>query len=180
MNDISMHILDIAQNSFKANATLLKLIIDENVNENYLRISFIDDGCGIDSEKLKTIDSPFSTSRKTRKVGLGIPLLKLACLQTGGDFVIESEVNKGTSLHATFVYDSIDRAPLGDVADTIYLLFINDDNVDVEYIHKYNDKEFALRTKELKEILNGVSFKEYEIMMWIKDFIEENLSNIKK
>lgn len=180
MNDLSMHILDIAQNSFNAGASLLKLIVEENINDNYLKISFIDNGCGIDSEKLKTIESPFTTSRKTRKVGLGIPFLKQACLQTGGRFEIQSQVGIGTTLIAQFVYDSIDRAPLGDLVDTIYLLFINEENVDVDYKHIYNNNAFEIKTSELKNILQGVSFKEYDIMVWIKGYIEENLKEIKK
>ncbi len=117
MEELSLHLLDLIQNSVKAGASLISIIISEKAN--WLTIILEDDGCGMSEEFLQKVDSPFTTTRTTRKVGLGIPLFKQAALMAGGDFSITSKPGVGTRLKATFELDNIDREPMGDLAGTM-------------------------------------------------------------
>ncbi|MGN1295779.1 MAG: ATP-binding protein [Bacilli bacterium] len=184
MNELSLYLLDITQNSIKAQAKVVQINIEENLNKNLLSIDIVDDGCGMSKEVVSKVSDPFYTTRTTRKVGLGIPLLKELCELCCGTFSIESEVNKGTTLKCTFVYDNIDLPPFGDLPETIYTLAINEENVEIIYNHRYVDKEgnvkeFCFNTIEIKQILDGVSLKEYDVMVWIKSYITEFLETIR-
>lgn len=172
MNELALHILDIVQNSFKAKAKLVKITIDEQ--KNIMKIIIEDDGIGMDKETVKKVLNPFYTSRTTRKVGMGLPLFKEICENTGGNFKIESEQNKGTIVTATINKDSIDALPLGNICETILILIINEFLIDIEYKHIVDDKNYIFKTKEVKEILNGVSFTDPNIYNWIKEYLEEN------
>ena len=114
MEELSLHLLDLIQNSVKAGASLVEIIITEKAG--LLTIILEDNGCGMSEEFLSRVESPFTTTRTTRKVGLGIPLFKQAALMAGGDFSITSRQGEGTRLTATFELDNIDRAPMGDLA----------------------------------------------------------------
>ena len=116
MQEISLNILDIAQNSIRADATLIEIIIEENPETDLFAFTIKDNGCGMDAEMVKTVSDPFVTTRTTRKVGLGISLLKAAAQQTGGDIKLESELGVGTVIRADFSYGHIDRQPLGDIS----------------------------------------------------------------
>jgi phosphoglycerate-specific signal transduction histidine kinase len=119
MRDISLHILDIVNNSLAAGADLIEILVVEETTADRLRLTIKDNGRGMDSELLDRVTSPFVTSRTTRRVGLGLSLLKAACDRSGGRLDIESEPGKGTTINACFKYSNIDRPPLGSVADTI-------------------------------------------------------------
>jgi len=179
MNDLSLFILDIVQNSFTANSTLVELIIDENKDDNLLTIKIIDNGCGIKEKDLIKITDPFYTTRKTRNVGLGIPLFKEICERANGDLDIKSTHKLGTTIEATMEYNHIDRLPLGNIAESIYTLFIND-YADVSYIHFINNKKFELKTIDMKSILDGLSIKNYKVMQWLKDYIDQELHKIEE
>lgn len=172
MNELSLHILDIVQNSFKAKAKLVKITIDEQ--KNIMKIVIEDDGIGMDNETVEKVLNPFYTSRTTRKVGMGLPLFKEVCENTGGNFIIESELNKGTIVTATINKESIDALPLGNICETILILIINDLQIDIEYKHIVDDKNYIFKTEDVKEILNGVSFTDPNIYNWIKEYLEEN------
>lgn len=178
MNELSLYILDIVQNSLKADSKNVQLIINEDKVLDLLIVTVIDDGKGIKKEQLEKITSPFYTTRTTRKVGLGIPLFKELCELCEGNLKIESEVGKGTTLIATFKLNSIDLPPLGNIIDTLYLLIINEENVDIKYTHIRNGKEFSFDTKEIKEILDGISIKEPSIMTWFKNYVKEGLEEL--
>lgn len=180
MKELSMHILDIIMNSIKAQAKLIELIIDENTINNYIKITVKDNGKGMNREELKQVTSPFFTTRKTRKVGLGISLLKEACERCNGYLEIDSEENKGTVVECYFERDNIDRAPLGNMGDTV-LTVINGLN-SCEFIYKYifNDKNFTLNTVEIKEKLGELKINDSNVLMWIKEYVEENTKEIKE
>ena len=129
MVDLSLHILDVATNAFKAKATLVKIIIEEK--EEFIQVSIEDDGCGMSDEVLQQVTNPFFTSRTTRKVGLGIPLFKQTCEQTGGYFNIVSQVGVGTCVTACMYTNSIDAIPLGDIGESIFVLVINPYDIDI-------------------------------------------------
>ncbi len=168
-----MHILDIAQNSVAAGATHIIISINENISGDVLEVSVIDNGCGMSPEFVKNVTDPFTTKRKTRKVGLGIPLLKLAAENTGGSFSVKSELGKGTEILAVFGYSHIDRQPLGDMAETMLGLITAYENIDFIYKHCVSDKVFSFDTREIKSILSDVSLGNPEVYLWLSDYLKE-------
>ena len=177
MVDLSLHILDVATNAFKAKATLVKIIIEEK--EEFIQVSIEDDGCGMSDEVLQQVTNPFFTSRTTRKVGLGIPLFKQTCEQTGGYFNIVSQVGVGTCVTACMYTNSIDAIPLGDIGESIFVLVITPYDIDIWVKMTFKDTqkdEFLSDTREFKKILDGISLKEPSIMVWIKEYIQSGLS----
>ncbi|MBO5453753.1 MAG: ATP-binding protein [Clostridia bacterium] len=178
MKELSLNILDIAQNSISANADLIYITVHENISENYLKIIISDNGKGMSKEFLKTVTDPFSTTRKTRKVGMGISLLKLVTEQTDGAFSIQSEIGVGTVVTAEFTLNHIDRPPLGDIEQTISTLISCNEHIDFVFTRKVNKNEFVLDTREIKKILNGVSLSEPDIIIWIQEYIKENENNL--
>lgn len=180
MKEISLHILDIVQNSISAKASIIKLIVLESTIENKLIVIIEDDGKGMDKEFLKTVSDPFITTRTTRKVGLGISLLKASAERCQGNFMIDSEIGIGTKVKASFQYDHIDRAPLGNMAETIVSIILSlGENTELIYFHRYNHQEFTFDTREIKKILgNEVSIFQSEVVDWIKDYVKEGLKNL--
>ena len=177
MKELSLNILDITENSVKAGATLTEITIDES--DNAMTISVKDDGCGMTEDVVKSVVDPFYTTRTTRRVGLGIPLLKLAAEQTGGGIEISSTPDDksggyhGTEIKAHFFKDHIDFTPLGDVIATVTTLIQGHPDTDFLFLHRKDGKEVRLYTPELKEALDGVSLAEYEVIQWIKEYLEE-------
>lgn len=179
MKELSLHILDIIQNSIKAQAKMIKLFIHEDEANNSLTIIVEDDGIGMNKELLARVCDPFTTTRTTRRVGLGISLLKAAAERCQGDFNIYSQLGKGTKVIANFQYDHIDRAPLGNITETIISILLSLDNIGFLYQHRYNQREFLLDTREIKNILGDeVSILQNEVILWIKDYIKENFKKI--
>lgn len=179
MLELSLHILDIVNNSVKANASFIKISVEEAINENLLNISIEDNGCGMDKEFLSNVTDPFKTTRTTRKVGMGLSLFKQAAESTGGKLSVTSEKNVGTKVNVQFVYDHIDRQPLGDMAETMLTLISGNELIDFLYIHTVNEKSFKFDTREIKQILGeDISLGSPEIVMWMKDYIKEGLLEI--
>lgn len=179
MLELSLHILDIVNNSVKAGADLISVMVDEAKNENLLKITIKDNGCGMDSEFLAQVTDPFKTTRTTRKVGMGISLFKAAAENTGGGLVINSQKGVGTEVNVSFTYDHIDRQPLGDMAETMLTLVSGNETIDFVYTHKINEKSFILDTREIKQILgDDISLGSPEIVAWLKDYINEGLNEI--
>ena len=174
MRELSLNILDIAQNSISAGASLITVEVSENTTDNTLLIGIYDNGKGMSEEQVKSVIDPFFTTRTTRKVGMGIPLFKMAAEQTGGSLEIKSELGVGTEVRAYFKTDSVDFTPLGDVASTIQMLITMNTDRDFVYKHIVNEKEFVCDTREIKEILGDVPLDTYEVSQWLKDFITEN------
>ena len=179
MTELSLHVLDITKNSTKAGATLIEIIVDENIDDNLLTIEIIDNGCGMDEDFLKDVLNPFKTTRTTRKVGMGLSLFKSACVQTGGDLEITSRVGEGTKVKATFIYDSIDRQPLGDMASTMTALIGGNEKTDFIYTHHYNAAEIVFSTIEIRKILGEeVELSNIEVLDWIEGYINEQIQNL--
>ncbi|MDA3866692.1 MAG: ATP-binding protein [Salinivirgaceae bacterium] len=178
MKEIAQHILDIANNSVRARATLIEISINEDIDNDNFVVTIKDNGEGIPEDKLEAVCDPFVTSRTTRKVGLGIPLLKLNAERTNGSFCIESEVGKGTVLKAVFKHKNVDRPVIGDIAGVITMLATTDPKIDVVYIHAKQSNEYIFDTREIKNELNDVLISNPQIMRFIKEMIEENLESI--
>ena len=174
MTELSLHILDIVQNSIKAGADLIEIKVNEDTLANYLDIEIIDNGCGMEEEFLKDVVNPFRTTRTTRKVGMGLSLLKNACELTGGNLFITSQVGVGTKVKASFVHDSIDRQPLGDMASTISTIIGGNDKIDYIYTHTYNQDSFEFFTKEIRKVLGEqVELSNLDVLNWIEEYITE-------
>ncbi|MBV1756358.1 MAG: ATP-binding protein [Dethiosulfatibacter sp.] len=180
MKELSLHILDIVQNSIKADATLIEIEIDENTTSDLLTIAIKDNGNGMDEETLQKVIDPFFTTRTVRNVGLGIPLLKIAAERCNGSFEIKSQIRVGTEVKAVFGYNHIDRAPLGRIGDTIMVLLNNSERFEIYYKHIYNGSDFVFDTKEIKRILDDVDISSPDILLWIKEYIRENIEDLKK
>ena len=182
MKELSLNILDIAENSVKAKATLTEIGITEEGDLLTLKIK--DDGCGMTEETLKTVTDPFYTTRTTRKVGMGIPLLKLEAELTGGGLEITSKhiseypEEHGTVVTATFYKNHIDCTPLGDVVASITTLIQGHPDTDFLFTHKTEEREVALDTRELREVLGeDVPLNTYDVIKWIEDYINEQYLN---
>ncbi|MEG0546507.1 MAG: ATP-binding protein [Oscillospiraceae bacterium] len=178
MRELSLNVLDIAQNSISAKATLIEIEVLENTFEHTLLIKISDNGKGMTKEQVVNVKDPFFTTRTTRKVGMGIPLFKMAAEMTGGFLEIESEVGVGTKLSASFNTDSVDFVPLGDMCSTISMLITMNIEIEFIYIQKLDENEFVLDTRELKTILGDVPLNEPDIAEWIKEYIKENINNL--
>ncbi len=180
MNELSLHILDICQNSIKANAGLIQIIITDSVIDNIFKIKIIDNGFGMDKKTLSEVSDPFFTTRTTRKVGLGVSLFKMAAEMSSGNFKISSTKNKGTTIIATFQRDHINRAPLGNIEETLIILILNEKNINIYYEHNYNNKKYIFDTREVRNALEGIPFTDYNVILWIKNNIKEGIINIQK
>jgi hypothetical protein len=178
MRDLSEHIMDIIQNSVRANATLVELEISEDVTEDKYTLLFKDNGCGMSEDVLAKVADPFFTSRTTRKVGLGISLLKQNAEQTGGSLTIWSKEGEGTKLEVVFSHSNIDRPVLGNIAETMMLLVGANPEMDFLYKHTTSAGEYVFDTKEVKEVLEEVSLSDPNILVYLKEMINENISAI--
>ena len=176
MRELSLHLIDIIQNSVVAGATLIEIELDANTIENYLKITIKDNGCGMDVETLKKVKDPFVTSRKTRKVGLGLSLFEAACQRCGGYLDISSEKGIGTTVTAFMKFNHIDRSPVGNIVDTLVSSLLNE-NTDIVYRHIFNGESFEFDSREIKKIV-GDDLSDPEILNWTKDYIAENKENI--
>lgn len=178
MKELSLNILDVAKNSVKAGAHLIRIEIDEMVET--LRITISDDGCGMKPDFLKNVTDPFTTTRTTRPVGLGLPLLKLQAEQTGGSLDVRSKHiddfpdSHGTVTSALFYKNHIDMTPLGDVCGSVVTLIQGSPDIDFLFVHRMPDREVSLDTRELREVLGGdVPLDNAEVLMWITENLRE-------
>lgn len=178
MKELSLNILDIAKNSVKARASLITVIIDEQGPWRTLTIA--DDGCGMPPEMVAAVTDPFTTTRKTRPVGMGLPLLKLAAEQTGGTLTVRSsqaEEDHGTVVTATFDMTHLDCVPLGDYAGTMVTLIQGSPDIDFSFLYRSATGEISLETKQMREILGDVPLDTPEVLAWVYESLcapEEN------
>ena len=178
MQDLSLHILDVAENGIAAEADLIRICVDENHLENRLIIVIEDNGKGIPDIMLDRITDPFVTSRTTRRVGMGLSLFKAAAERCGGSFSIESEPGKGTCVRAVFQYDHIDRAPVGNMVSTIVSLIAGYPEIDIDYTHMYDGRDFTFDTRELRAELEDVPLNEPAVLQHLRHAIKEELDHI--
>ena len=171
MKDLSLSVLDIAMNSVRAEASLIGITVDED--GQILTVLITDNGFGMDAEFLSRVTDPFTTSRTTRSVGMGIPLFKQAAEQAGGSFSITSEPGRGTELTATFQIGHLDRPPLGDMASTITTLIQGSPEIDFVYRHTAPGGEASLDTRELRGALEGVPLDTPDVLVWIQERLTE-------
>lgn len=178
MVELSLNILDIAQNGIKAGASQIAITVHTNSALGEMIISIADNGCGMTVEQVSRVTDPFYTTRTTRRVGLGIPFFKMSAEMTGGRFSITSTPGVGTTTTAIYKTDSIDLMPLGDMAATMISLISVNGNLDFRYTFGVDEDSFTLDTTEIKATLEGLPIDAPEILSFIGDMIGENTDEI--
>ncbi len=172
MKEIALHALDIAQNSTAAHATRLDITLTES--DGTLTLALADNGVGMSPQLLAQVSDPFTTTRTTRKMGLGLPLLRLAAEQTGGTLSIESTEGVGTTVTAVFLAGHIDCPPVGDMGTTITFLLQGTPDLHLCYRHRVGQRVFVLDTDQLHDQLGpDISLAEPEVILWIRDYLQE-------
>ena len=178
MQDLSLHILDLVQNSISAMADTVDISIIEDAEKDWLSIKIQDNGRGMESQVLDVVTDPFYTTRTTRKVGLGLPLFKAAAEGCGGKFNITSTPAVGTCVEASFVLSHIDRPPFGNLADTLITIILCNPDITLIYNHKTNYGFFRLDTGEISDRIAGIAINHPDVIDWIKSYIVEGLNEI--
>ncbi len=176
--DLSLHILDIVENSIRAEAKNIKIKIIENIKKDLLTVEIEDDGKGMNKEMVKKVFDPFTTTKTGHKVGLGLPFLAQAAKMANGDLKIESQLNKGTKIKAFFQYSHIDRQPLGDMTETMLTLITCNPHINFLYLHQKNSKKYILDTGKLKEKLKGINLNSPNILKIIREDLKAGLLNL--
>jgi hypothetical protein len=179
MLELALHILDIAENSTRAGAMLIVIAIVEDLTKDVFSFEIRDNGSGMDKETLERAMDPFYTTKKVRRVGLGLPMLANACTQAGGRFEIESQVGVGTRVYAGFVHSHFDRQPLGDIAGVVSMLILGNPDRDFLYTHTVNGSTYTLDTRELREELGDIPLNHMEVINMIRNNILEGLEELK-
>jgi anti-sigma regulatory factor (Ser/Thr protein kinase) len=179
MRELSLHILDLAQNSIEAGARNVIIEINENENSFFVfRIS--DDGHGMSEEMLQKIRDPFVTTRTTRKVGMGIPFMDMVTKQCGGHLRIQSRKGEGTVVEAAFAKDNIDRPPLGDIVSSIKVLLVGTPELELQFIYKIGAAGFEVDTKTIRSFLGDeADFTRPEVYTWLEEYLKQEISRLR-
>jgi hypothetical protein len=175
MLELAAHILDIAENSVRAGASLVEITIIEDEEKNLLSIEINDDGSGMTQEEIEKVFDPFYTTKKVRRVGLGIPLLSDAAQRAGGNLQLTSIKGKGTNLKVTFELNHIDRQPLGDIVSTLIILIAGNCDIDFLFRHQNNQRLFEMDTREIRKEIDDIPLNHPEILKYIRGVLEDGL-----
>lgn len=178
MRDLALHILDIIQNSTAAGAAAIDTEIRADRDTGMLEITIGDDGRGMSEELLTKVTDPFSTTRTTRRVGLGIPLFKASAEQAGGSFRITSQTGTGTVVKSSYKIEHIDRPPLGDVAGVITDIAAAYPEVEIRLVLECGGNRFVFRSGEVRKTLGEVPLAEFEVAQWLRGYIGEGIKEI--
>ncbi len=179
MRELSLHVLDALENSVEAGATSIELVIEERLKADTLEIVIRDNGRGMSPEFVRQVLNPFVTTRKTRHVGLGLPLFAAAARRCNGDLRVESEAGVGTTISATFQHSHIDRAPVGDMAGSVMAILLSDRPVDIRYRHTVDDRQFELDTAEVRKELGTVPLSHPDVRGWLQSVLTEGLADLR-
>ena len=179
MRDLSLHILDLVQNSVKAGASLVQVRIRDSAGDDAVVIEIADDGCGMDADLLARVTSPFTTTRTTRRVGLGIPMFKANAEGSGGSFSIDSRVGEGTRVKGVFGRSNIDRPPMGDLQGPMLTLVLGTPEYpDYLLLYETDDTSFTFDTREVRRALDGLPLDLPEVVSWMRDYLREGFEQI--
>ena len=180
MQDLSLHILDIVENSIRAEADRVDIVITEDEEQDLLTILIRDNGRGMDEETVRRVLDPFTTTRTTRRVGLGLPLLAESARQSGGDITVESEPDRGTTVRAHFRHGHIDRAPVGDMAGTLTALIAGNPGTDFIYTHIVDGATFTLDTRETRRKLGDDALTDPRVIGRLKQRVATSVDRLRK
>lgn len=176
MKELSLNILDVAKNSVTAGATRIEITVAETPER--LTITITDNGCGMTPEFVRQVTDPFTTTRTTRRVGMGLPLMKMEAQMSGGDLSIESQLGQGTTVISWFDPRNIDMPPLGDLTSSVTTLIQGSPDIDFIFTHQTPNGEYTLDTGEIRTIMGDIPLCEPEVIAWLTDYLHENESNI--
>ncbi|HAA47146.1 MAG TPA: histidine kinase [Synergistaceae bacterium] len=180
LQDFSQYILDIAENSLKADANIVDIDIVEDTKDKTLTLTVADNGKGMDEKEVLALHNPFYTTRTERRVGLGIPFLKYAAELCGGSLEILSEKGKGTTIRASFKSDCIDCPPMGEIADTLVALVVGWPDRDFSFRYAFDGKSFSVNTKEIIEVLEDRRLlAKPETALWLRRYLKENIETLR-
>jgi anti-sigma regulatory factor (Ser/Thr protein kinase) len=180
MQDLSLHILDIAENSIDAQAKTIRILLRENSQDDLLTLEIIDDGKGMDKESLRKALDPFYTTKKTRRFGFGLSLISEAARMANGTFSVDSDPGKGTHIKAVFQASHIDTKPFGDIPQTLITLIMGHPEIEFIYTHRVDASEYSLDTQEIKAQLNGMPINSPEVLNLIKKDIREGIASLRR
>lgn len=181
MRELSLHILDLMENTLAAGARHIRVTIEEDTRANTLTITVADDGCGMDAETQARAVDPYYTTRTTRHVGLGLPLIKAAAEQCAGSFELSSRVGEGTTVVADFQRDHIDRAPLGDMVSTLMGALLSRQNGwDLEFVHRIDEHELRLDTAEVRGVLGDIPLGHPAVREWLESFLIQEYEELNR
>jgi len=173
VRELSLHILDVLENAVEAEASRIKIKIDEDIEADQMVIEIRDNGRGMNEERAARVLDPFYTTRETRHVGLGLPLLSEAARRCEGDLSVESEPGKGTMVKAVFRRSHIDRAPLGDIPTALLAILLSERSIDLDYSHRIGGREFRFDSSEIREELGDVPLTHPKVREWLLQFLQE-------
>ena len=176
MRELSLHILDVMENSVEAGATQIRLSIEEDCRADTLIITVEDNGRGMSEDLVQKVLDPFTTTRASRHVGLGLPLFAAAADRCQGRLRVQSQPNVGTTVIAIFQHSHVDRAPLGDMIGTLMAVLLSEHPVDVRYRHTVDDRTFVLDTAEVRQELEGVPLWHPLVRQWLECTLTEGLA----
>jgi anti-sigma regulatory factor (Ser/Thr protein kinase) len=175
MRELSLHILDIARNSIEAGATALQITVAEQPATDTLELTVRDNGRGMDEDTARRATDAFFTTRETRKVGLGLPLLRATCERCGGTLEVRSRPGEGTEVHGTMRLTHVDRPPLGDMGKVVQALALEADRTSLRYRHQTPARRFELDTHELRKELGGVPVTDPRVLCWLAEFVKNGI-----
>ncbi|MDR3590215.1 MAG: ATP-binding protein [Negativicutes bacterium] len=178
MRELALHILDLVQNSIEAGATRILLEVIENDRADTMTIRVTDNGRGMDEETKRRVLDPFVTTRKTRRVGLGLPLIDMSTKRCDGYLTITSTPGQGTVVEAVYRHSHLDRPPLGNMVETVKTLVVANPELDFTYSHVVNDAHFSLTTGEISAALGDVPLTHPEVIQWLHEYLSANLTNL--
>ncbi|MGC8786299.1 MAG: ATP-binding protein [Anaerolineae bacterium] len=176
MRELSLHILDVLENSVEAGATRIELLIEEDLQKDILKITVKDNGRGMSEEVAKKALDPFFTTRTTRHVGLGLPLFAAAAQQCNGELRIQSQPGIGTTVEVTFQHSHIDRAPLGDITSTLLAILMSERPVDIYYKHTVDGRTFEFDSVEVRQELGTVPLSHPLVREWLETTLREGIA----
>ena len=179
MRELSLHLLDIAENGVSAGAQNITITIVEDLRADRLKLAVEDDGRGMDAAMVEQVTNPFTTTRTTRKVGLGSPLLKLAAEMCNGSLAVESTPNVGTTVNVDFQRSHIDRMPLGDMAGTMLSLLVGWPQVHWVLCYRVDDEEFVFDDAPIKEELgDALPLSDPEVIGFLRGALREGIADV--
>ena len=178
MRELSLHILDVLENAVEAGASRIGIRIDEEEETDSMVIEINDNGRGMGKNLIEKVLNPFYTTRKTRHVGLGLPLFLEAARRCDGDLVLQSEIGKGTRVRATFRRSHIDRSPLGDMPSALLAILLSERPVDLDYLHRVNGVEFRFDSSEVRKELEGIPLTHPRVRDWLFQGLVEGETNL--
>ena len=175
MKELALHILDLAENSLRAGASFLDITISRDLAADTLTITIADNGRGMTPSELARVSDPFYSTKKTRRTGLGIPLMAQAAERAAGSFFIESHPGRGTRVSAVFQDSHIDRQPLGDLAGTVAAVLLAGPEIDLRLVCCRGHEQYCFDTRELRGQLDGLPLNHVEVLSFLRDNIKKSI-----